>query len=355
MNKQNGAFMCNLSANFNNYYAAANTFSGFISDFDKIFESRKYEVIYILKGGPGTGKSTIMKYVSGYFQSNGYATENIYCSSDTKSLDGVIVKRNQRSAAIIDGTAPHLFDPKYPGAVEIIINLLQDIDAERYSDKREEIIKLSEAKSKAYKDAYSYLKLAGVIHDKITALFEQNEVYNTAEKIISDCNLIELHSNSHAGKAVIRRLSAFGKDGYVKPMVGDNHIIKSILGDGLSEHIILNAIKEKYISKSMNILYSPLPMTDKAVDLVATCNAVFVADNSNCNGIDSTLLTASLPGEYIVLKNMYFDTLRYAEKSFKLASDRHFDLEKIYGSRMSFTRHDDYKKHIIDRIEHALK
>ena len=40
------------------YFAAANTESGFFSLFDEVFSPEHLRRIYILKGGPGTGKST---------------------------------------------------------------------------------------------------------------------------------------------------------------------------------------------------------------------------------------------------------------------------------------------------------
>ena len=36
------------------YFGAANSYNGFISYFDKIFDSKEYDKIYVLKGGPGT-------------------------------------------------------------------------------------------------------------------------------------------------------------------------------------------------------------------------------------------------------------------------------------------------------------
>jgi Mrp family chromosome partitioning ATPase len=43
------------------FFAAANTEMGFRSLFDEIFAPEKFRRIYILKGGPGTGKSTLMR------------------------------------------------------------------------------------------------------------------------------------------------------------------------------------------------------------------------------------------------------------------------------------------------------
>ena len=43
------------------FFASANGYTGFRSYFDEIFDSRDYTAIYVLKGGPGTGKSTLLK------------------------------------------------------------------------------------------------------------------------------------------------------------------------------------------------------------------------------------------------------------------------------------------------------
>ena len=43
------------------FFAAANTGGGFVSFFDEVFNRDGINKIYILKGGPGCGKSTLMK------------------------------------------------------------------------------------------------------------------------------------------------------------------------------------------------------------------------------------------------------------------------------------------------------
>ena len=45
------------------FFAAANSFNGFVSYFDCIFDSKDFSKIYVLKGGPGTGKSSLMRSV----------------------------------------------------------------------------------------------------------------------------------------------------------------------------------------------------------------------------------------------------------------------------------------------------
>ena len=108
------------------FFAAANTSNGFSSLFDEIFAPEKFRRVYILKGGPGTGKSTLMGNIGLIAQSRGYDVEYICCSSDPDSLDGVII--TELSVAILDGTSPHITDPVYPGAVERIVNLAEAFD-----------------------------------------------------------------------------------------------------------------------------------------------------------------------------------------------------------------------------------
>ena len=79
----------------NGYFAAANTRGGFVSFFDKIFSEDECGRTYILKGGPGVGKSTFMKKLAKLSEDKGYTCEYFYCSSDPSSLDGIIIKEKR--------------------------------------------------------------------------------------------------------------------------------------------------------------------------------------------------------------------------------------------------------------------
>ena len=111
--------MENIMQESRTYFAASNSFDGFKSNFDGVFSPLKLKKLFILKGGPGTGKSTLMREVAKNF--DGVLTvTNILCSSDTASLDGVLLERDGTIVAIADGTAPHVIEPRFPGAVEEI-------------------------------------------------------------------------------------------------------------------------------------------------------------------------------------------------------------------------------------------
>lgn len=94
-----------LAGTEKHYFAAANTSAGFVSFFDALFDPKQLKKIYILKGGPGVGKSTLMKNAALAAQKNGFHPIFYHCSSDPKSLDGLLIPETGK--AVLDGTAPH--------------------------------------------------------------------------------------------------------------------------------------------------------------------------------------------------------------------------------------------------------
>ena len=103
------------------FFLGANTPQGVVSRFDQLADWREGWREYVLKGGPGTGKSTLMGRVAQLAQGRCGRIELIHCSSDADSLDGVIL--HDLKAAIADGTAPHAIEPRFPGAFEQLVDL----------------------------------------------------------------------------------------------------------------------------------------------------------------------------------------------------------------------------------------
>lgn len=156
----------NISNHSEHRFAAANTYKGFISFFDECFNAEKLKKIYILKGGPGCGKSTLMKKAALSAEKKGMHPIYYHCSSDPYSLDGVII--NETGFAILDGTAPHTLDPVYAGAKGHILNLASAWDTELLSSKSTEIIALSKRKEKSYNAAYRLFSSAKSLKDELS-------------------------------------------------------------------------------------------------------------------------------------------------------------------------------------------
>lgn len=112
--------------------------------------------LYLIKSGPGCGKSTMMKRLA---QLERGPVERIHCSSDPDSLDGVVF--GQRSAAILDATAPHTLEPQAPGADEIVVSLYHTLDAAALRGHREEIRDLFQRNRSLRSRAARYIASAG--------------------------------------------------------------------------------------------------------------------------------------------------------------------------------------------------
>ncbi len=165
-----------------NYYAAANSSLGFVDYFESNFQG--LDRLYILKGGPGTGKSTLMKKIGQHFYNEGYDIEFLHCSSDTNSIDGVIIPA--LNVGIADGTAPHVIEPKAPGALEEYVNLGVAWDSKKLIPQRDVILKSRQLISQSYEKAYAKFKEARIVHDALEGYYIKHIEYEKASRFTQD-------------------------------------------------------------------------------------------------------------------------------------------------------------------------
>ena len=144
-------------------FPGGNTSKGFYSFYRYILGQEEARRIICIKGGPGTGKSTLMKKVGAYFNAKGYDVEYHHCSSDNNSLDGVVIKG--LNVALLDGTAPHVVDPINPGAVDEILHMGDFWNEEGFKAHRRTIIDINKEVGKTFKRAYRFIGAAKLVHD----------------------------------------------------------------------------------------------------------------------------------------------------------------------------------------------
>ncbi len=142
------------------YFLAANSCEGFVSHFDDCYNPLDGWRCFIIKGGPGTGKSSFMKKVAKTAQEKNQNFILCPCSSDPDSLDAVILP--DKKTVILDGTAPHTVDPLYPAVCEEILNFGQFWNSEKIGE-REEVIAACDLNKALHKTAQKYLAAAGQI------------------------------------------------------------------------------------------------------------------------------------------------------------------------------------------------
>lgn len=140
-------------------FSGSNTAAGFRGYFPEL--QKMAERTCIVKGGPGVGKSTLMKKVGAYYEEKGLSVCYCHCSGDPDSLDAVYVEEN--GYLMVDGTAPHVLDPVRPGARDGILNLGVCLHEGKLCQQMQEIDGCFRRVSAAFARAYRYLKAAAAV------------------------------------------------------------------------------------------------------------------------------------------------------------------------------------------------
>lgn len=114
----------------------------------------------LIKAGPGCGKSTFMRCIGEEgvkTAPDGAMVEQIHCSSDADSLDGV---RLPDGTLYLDATAPHTLDCKYPGAAERVVSFYDTLDNAYLEEHSAEILALGNQNSELLQRAAADFALA---------------------------------------------------------------------------------------------------------------------------------------------------------------------------------------------------
>lgn len=140
------------------YFLGANSAEGFVSLYDNLIEESTGNGFYVLKGGAGCGKSTMMKTIGREMEAQGSVVEYILCSGDPDSLDGIYLP--EKKVALVDGTSPHVMEPSYTGVLGYYINLGDCYDREKLRSQGEDFVAMTRAYQSHYPLAYQCLRAA---------------------------------------------------------------------------------------------------------------------------------------------------------------------------------------------------
>ena len=322
-----------------NCFGAANGYSGFRSNFNSIFSPNRLDKLFIIKGGPGTGKSTLMRRIKNEY-AEGYDVITILCSSDPDSLDGLLISKNGVIIGIADGTPPHTLEPQYPGAIEEIINLGDGFDFCNLRENRNNIIILSGNKKTSYNSAYASLNTAGEIYNYISAYFLKNQQNTVAEGLISDYigDVIVDEKDQSCSDFLI---SSFSKFGYKRlPVSFENKRKISITGDGISEYVLISEIKKELDKKGVSYRVFPSALSNDIPDIIETPSVVYEISEDGEHTVDSLEIIPKTC-EYERLRNAYRCFIENAQFSLIRAAEYHFKLEDIYSSAISFDSNEE--------------
>jgi hypothetical protein len=266
------------------YFLGGNTSSGFYSLYDSFVSLEDGDFLWIIKGGPGCGKSSFMKMIGGAAERAGLSVEYAVCSGDPLSLDGVYIP--ELKTAYTDGTSPHIRDTNFAAADSSYINLGIFYDREAISDNKLQLKELYGGNRSSYAKAYSLLSAAGELRRGWQGKFAANSEKEAVHKRVSGITVREF-GKRHREKGKIKRrfLSALTCYGlYALPetalslcerfYVFENRLH---LGD-LALDLIINAA----IDTGHDIIVCPNPLTPEVAEavLVPSISLGFVVSDS---------------------------------------------------------------------------
>lgn len=339
-----------------NTFTAANTAKGFFSYFDGLINDPKLKRVYLIKGGPGSGKSTFMKKISQNAEEKGYTVERIYCSGDYTSLDGVRIE--ELKIVIIDATSPHAYDMGCPGAKDSIIDLSKFWDENKLSQNRAEIERLFGIISAKYKSVYALLAACGnaeKFRDNILeSHINKGTVNNDIKKLIKQHAIMPIEN---AAVNTDRFLSTFTGNGIVTHGETDGMLCDEVTlfedRFGIA-HIILGKLQSYLIKMGYDTIsvHSPLtPETKLEQVLVPALRLGFIASGHSFSPeidgekIIKTVNTKKYISKEVIVQNK--NKLAFIKKLqnelYTAVCDEmgeikalHDDLEKYYIGAMDF-------------------
>ena len=352
------------------YFLGAMTQNGFSTEFGKIIKDKEY-FTYILKGGAGTGKSSLMKKLAETFEPE-QDVVRFYCSSDPKSLDAVVFK--QSKIAIVDGTAPHVFDPDYPGACQKIVNLGEYWDEEKLKSHKDKIsetvdrnLSLS-ARSKRYAAALSnvcfdtyFCGVSCILSKKLDEFINR-----FSRKILGK-------KGSGKGISSIRQLTALTEKGcFTWCETLDNYLDVYYLYDDLyaCTNLVIKSISDEAIRRGYNVIICPSVVFNNSVYehlLIPELGIALVGNTPMTklsNGIGKKInlmrfydkekmakLKPRLKLNSVTIRDLSDEVY----KTIRNAKIIHDDIEKIYSDAMNFGELDKLCHKLSDEIRKVSK
>jgi GTPase SAR1 family protein len=251
-------------------FPGAVTSKGFFSYYNYIIAPDALH-IFVIKGGPGVGKSTFMKKIAENILRIGYDVEYHCCSSDNNSIDGLVIPA--LGVALLDGTAPHIVDPKNPGAVDEIINLGDYWNETIIQKAKPEIIRCNYQVGRYFQAAYYALMEAQLAMDEWEFYVKEHQNWHAINQMTLSVEN-DLFGSSKSSQGKERHLFAWahtpqGKTQYIDTLVQDISTLYLLKGQpGTGKSTFLNRIAERAITYGLNVEYFHNTLDPTKLDLI---------------------------------------------------------------------------------------
>ena len=336
------------------FFAASNSCLGFRNYYGDLFTDTRTDRLYIIKGGPGTGKSHFMKVVARHARNRGYAVTEYACSSDPASLDGLMLTRDgSPTLGFLDGTAPHVREPVLPGVREEMVNLGAFWNSRLLAGQSETVRTLTTAKATAYDRAYAYLAACGQVdraaESMMAGCVRQDRLHSLADRILRHLPCGEGYTPVPALRRAVGMtgevcLHTFEAD--CAAVGGTLLVAEDYYGLGYHLTAALHSLSMK---KRQTVLVSYHPVYPNKIDGLYYPESglcVLVGHAEPPEGAVTRTVTLRRYAHAEALRSVRGE-LRHAQalrerlmdsvlRELSSASRAHFELEKIYSAAMDF-------------------
>jgi hypothetical protein len=346
------------------FFLGSNTKRGFVPLFDQLRDPVDGASLYILKGGPGSGKSSLMRRIGKTLEENGHFVEYTPCASDPQSLDAIY--DHDAKIAMIDGTAPHTLDPYYPGAYDNIINLGEAWDQKALSNNRARIMELSSRISQCHSMATSCITAAAALLDSNKAIakayVDQDAVHAFMNQLMKEVGVAD------TGTEHKRLLSAVsvGKTVFFDDTLTTLCPTLYVISDewGAASDVLLTRLREYASSAKLDFItcYCSIHVPEKIDHLlfpsvglgITTANSFHTTGSQTgipvlelMKTIDQTLQD-SMTKHLVTAKHLIQTAGEHVERAKML----HDELEAFYIAAMDFSKVEEVYNTLMNDILH---
>lgn len=320
------------------YFLGGNTASGFKGFYDG--ELERIDKVVLLKGGPGTGKSSLMKAVAKEAAKRGLDHEIWYCSGDPDSVDGVYIK--DLNVAVTDATSPHASEARLPVIRECVVDMASALSREKLLPYKKQIEKLFAVKKRSYEHAYEHLNRAFGYSCKKTAEYSKAaDVVGIRRKAAAFA--LENKGVSDAVKQpkgrirnlFVSAISPLGIKTFDDYLIGKK--VVEIKGADVGVHAFMEEVA-RLLEGDITLMHNPLcPERYDAVvagDFVITGNAA--AFSTAAEAIELSDLEGNAASESEFFRSREKEETAFAIKDLAAARSAHLEAEKYFVGAMDF-------------------
>ncbi len=348
------------------FFMGALTAEGYYSNLKNIYDPAKGWRAYLIKGGPGMGKSSLMKGVVADLAEKGFDWVAVPCPSDPDSLDGVIFPAAK--VAIMDATHPHIVDPQFPQLSEVTVELGHYCRKELIAPHRDALMAAAKENKALYDRAYRYIAAASSLMDDTYRLAARHTDMQSGAELGNRLANQLIPQRSQQSDEKVAFLSGITSKGHI--FMGDT--IDSLCSRvvvfqdelGAASRAFMSAVRFAALSRGHRIITCMCPFAPNEkpehilvpeLDLAFTTQNRYLPQSRSVRRIHARRFSspsglAACRQRFAFNRRGAAELIKEACLSVEAAKKIHDDIEGYYILSMDFDKAQQWRKKIVSEI-----